>query len=435
MNKKKKIMVAVVSILVAALILTGVVTVYLWQRKNKQTAQVQSVERLNQRGFEGEVTSYGMVTNDYYQDVFLMDGQTVLEVYVKEGQEVKTGDKLMAYDMTLSSLKLEMQELEIQTIDNKITLAKRELERLKKETPIPEQSRDPKTDQNSDSENDGEEDPTYDTEEDPADSRETGDAMDVPKGHTAAELATAIKAKEKELRDLDLEKRRAQLTLDQMKKVAADGVVLATVDGVVKTVGDKNNPPTDGTAFLTVSGSEGLYVTGYLSEFQLQSVEIGQVVYANSWDTGASFVATIQEISLYPGDGSNSYGSGNPNVSYYPYIAYIADTEGLKNGMYVELTMNARYSDENLTAIYLEKAYVREEDGRSYVLKADENGRLVKQYVETGRKLWGRAIEIKSGLTLEDRIAFPYGKTAREGVKVKDQSDDSDGYIDDIMYH
>ncbi len=434
MNKKKKIMVAVVSILVAALILTGVVTVYLWQRKNKQTAQVQSVERLNQRGYEG-VTSYGMVTNDYYQDVFLMDGQTVLEVYVKEGQEVKTGDKLMAYDMTLSSLKLEMQELEIQTIDNKITLAKRELERLKKETPIPEQSRDPKTDQNSDSENDGEEDPTYDTEEDPADSRETGDAMDVPKGHTAAELATAIKAKEKELRDLDLEKRRAQLTLDQMKKVAADGVVLATVDGVVKTVGDKNNPPTDGTAFLTVSGSEGLYVTGYLSEFQLQSVEIGQVVYANSWDTGASFEATIQEISLYPGDGSNSYGSGNPNVSYYPYIAYIADTEGLKNGMYVELTMNARYSDENLTAIYLEKAYVREEDGRSYVLKADENGRLVKQYVETGRTLWGRAIEIKSGLTLEDRIAFPYGKTAREGVKVKDQSDDSDGYIDDIMYH
>ncbi len=434
MNKKKKIMVAVVSILVAALILTGVVTAYLWQRKNKQTAQVQSVERLNQRGYEGEVTSYGMVTNDYYQDVFLMDGQTVLEVYVKEGQEVKTGDKLMAYDMTLSSLKLEMQELEIQTIDNKITLAKRELERLKKETPIPEQSRDPKTDQNSDSENDGEEDPTYDTEEDPADSRETGDAMDVPKGHTAAELATAIKAKEKELRDLDLEKRRAQLTLDQMKKVA-DGVVLATVDGVVKTVGDKNNPPTDGTAFLTVSGSEGLYVTGYLSEFQLQSVEIGQVVYANSWDTGASFVATIQEISLYPSDGSNSYGSGNPNVSYYPYIAYIADTEGLKNGMYVELTMNARYSDENLTAIYLEKAYVREEDGRSYVLKADENGRLVKQYVETGRTLWGRAIEIKSGLTLEDRIAFPYGKTAREGVKVQDQSDDSDGYIDDIMYH
>lgn len=411
MNKKKKIIVAVVSILVAAVILAGVITAYLWHRKNTQTAQVQPVESLNQGYYEDEVTSYGMVTNDNYQDVFLMDGQTVLEVYVKEGQEVRTGDKLMAYDMTLTSLKLEMQELEIQTIDNKITLARRELERLKKETPIPEQSIDPKTDPDAD----------YDITED-------------------SEFAAAIKTKEKELRDLDLEKRRAQLTLDQMKKVTADGVVLATIDGVVKTVGDKNNPPADGSAFLTVSGSEGLYVTGYLSEFQLQSVEIGQVVYANSWDTGASFEATIQEISLYPGDGSNSYGSGNPNVSYYPYIAYIADTEGLKNGMYVELTMSARYSEENSTAIYLEKAYVREEDGRSYVLKADENNRLVKQYVETGRTLWGSTIEIKSGLAPEDRIAFPYGKTAREGVKVEDlfNGNDSfidDGYIDNVLYH
>ncbi len=391
MSRQKKIIAAFISILATAAVIAGIATVWLWHRRNNMTAEVMSVELLNQGYSEDNMTGYGMVTNDFYQEVFLLDGQSVAEVCVQEGQEVKTGDKLLVYDMTLTNLQLEMQQLELQTIDNKITLAKRELEKLKKE-PVEDES----------------------------------------EGWTAEDLAAAIKGKERELRDLDLTKRQAMLALEQMKKVTEDGQVLATVDGVVKTVGDKNNPPSDGSAFITVSGSEGLYVTGYLSELQLGKVKVGQVIYANSWETGNSFEATIQEISLYPGDGNNSYGEGNPNVSYYPYTAYIENTEGLKNGMYVELTMTATYSDDAPVSIYLEKAYVREENGRSYVLKADENDRLVKQYVETGKTVWGSAVEIKSGVTLEDRIAFPYGKTAKEGIKVQEQSG---GYIDDFIYY
>ena len=108
------------------------------------------------------------------------------------------------------------------------------------------------------------------------------------------------------------------------------------------------------------------------------------------------------------------------SVSYYSYTAYIADTEGLKNGEYVDLTMTGNTGNSN--GIYLEKAYVREEDGKSYVMKADKKDRLVKQYVVTGKTLWGQAVEIVSGLDQEDRIAFPYGKTAKEGAKVKESS-------------
>lgn len=63
---------------------------------------------------------------------------------------------------------------------------------------------------------------------------------------------------------------------------------------------------------------------------------------------------------------------------------------------------------------------MRLENGKSYVLKADENDRLVKQYVKTGKIIYGDTIEIKSGLTEDDRIAFPYGKTAKEGIRVVD---------------
>ena len=57
------------------------------------------------------------------------------------------------------------------------------------------------------------------------------------------------------------------------------------------------------------------------------------------------------------------------------------------------------------------------DSGKYYVLKVGEDDRLVKQYVQTGRTIYGSAIEIKGGLNESDRIAFPYGKTAKEGIR------------------
>lgn len=542
MSKKKKIIVTIVTLVVIAGLITGGIFFYLWRQQNTLVAEVQPVENLNWGYGGNQMTSYGMVRNDFYQDVYLINGQTVKEVYVTEGQEVKAGDPLMAYDMTLTNLQIEMQELEVETIKNRITLAERELEKLKKEKPIPEQPDIQEPDiqvpdiQQPDIQEPGIQEPAQTdpatgayhflsgdisteqvcvsgtgTSEDPyvihcmpdcyvegsylnqlaaaeasivvrlqiidpaigqavpgqfwdissqllgeigmlfddmakwsvvsRGPMEESDPIEpeipiepepmepdpiepeIPQGYTAKELAEAIEKTKKDLKDLDLKERQAQLQLEQMQKVTEDGVVLASVDGVIKTVGDKDNPPQDGSAFITVSGSEGLYVTGTLSEMQLKDVQVGQVVYANAWETGMYFEATIQEISPYPTDNSNSWGEGNPNVSYYPYTAFIANAEGLKNGEYVDLTMNAAPSVEDNMAIFLQKAYVREEDGKSYVMIADENDRLKKQYVVTGRTLYGEAIEIKAGLSREDRIAFPYGKTAKEGVKVKDSSD------------
>ena len=44
-----------------------------------------------------------------------------------------------------------------------------------------------------------------------------------------------------------------------------------------------------------------------------------------------------------------------------------------------------------------------------------------KQSVKTGKSLWGSYVEIKSGLTNDDYIAFPYG--VREGEKTKVSED------------
>ena len=45
--------------------------------------------------------------------------------------------------------------------------------------------------------------------------------------------------------------------------------------------------------------------------------------------------------------------------------------------------------------------------------------------VKTGKIINGDTIEIKSGLTEDERIAFPYGKTAKEGIRAVNADDSS----------
>ncbi|MGN0352517.1 MAG: efflux RND transporter periplasmic adaptor subunit [Roseburia sp.] len=242
-----------------------------------------------------------------------------------------------------------------------------------------------------------------------------------PEGYTAEELAAAIAEAEAKLKTLDIDKRKAELELETLQKTSEDGTLYATVAGTVKTVGDLEDYVNDGTAFLVVAGSEGLYVTGAVSELLLDQVGVGTVVTASSWESGMSFEAVITEISDYPTESDSYYGEGNYNCSYYPYTAYIEDTTGLKNGEYLDLSITT--GGDSGSAIYLEKAYVRTEDGKSYVMVANEDDKLEKRYVTTGKTIYGYAIEITSGLSMEDRVAFPYGKNAVEGVSVTDAED------------
>ena len=95
----------------------------------------------------------------------------------------------------------------------------------------------------------------------------------------------------------------------------------------------------------------------------------------------------------------------------------------ISNGDNLSLSINLGGDEDSSDKIYLDKAYVRKEDGKSYVMKDDGTGHLVKQYVKTGKTIYGYAVEIKSGVTMDDYLAFPYGKTAKEGVKTNKDED------------
>ena len=78
----------------------------------------------------------GMVCDDACQTINLKDGQKVTEVYVTKDQQVKAGDKLLAYDVTSLSLSVEMKQLEIQSLENQLASEKQKLDKLKNTKPV-----------------------------------------------------------------------------------------------------------------------------------------------------------------------------------------------------------------------------------------------------------------------------------------------------------
>ncbi|MBQ2705281.1 MAG: biotin/lipoyl-binding protein [Agathobacter sp.] len=539
---KKKVIVIAIGIVATLGVVGGAILGYKEYVANTREVEVQPVSYINW-GYWGDTeTSYGMVTNDSAQEIYLTDSMKIQNVYVQQGDVVKVGDPLLAYDTSELQINIQRKKLDINTTENDIVQAMHKLNALKNATPVdktpPQMDEDkfeelagqdkiynsitekdakdnriynyltkdaipssgagtqdapyiyyvntnayaygsffngirpsttdldgvsvrlivPKKNVNGMMETDASGTPIPDTsltiyqkdfngaqipaeydadkmwyvftglERSPSDL--AGDYRDdylneledwsEPEGYTQHELVQAIADTEKRLKDLDISRRKQLLELESMQKTASDGVLYAEVAGEVKTLGDPDNPPQDGTAFLVVAGNDGLYVSGTISELLLGDVTVGTVVTANSWESGMSFEATITEISDYPVS-SNSWGEGNPNVSYYAYTAYIEDSTALRNGEYVDLSISTNQSEDG-GGIYIDKAYVREEDGKSYCMIADENGRLKKQYIVTGKTVYGSAIEVKSGITDEDLIAFPYGKDVVEGAKAVEAS-------------
>ena len=240
-------------------------------------------------------------------------------------------------------------------------------------------------------------------------------------GGTAAEIQQQIKDKEKEIRDYQLDIKETNLEIKDIQKKLNNQTIKSTLNGVVKTVGDPEKESNDGKPLIQVVSSEGLYVQGTVSESKMNKLKVGATLSGYSYDNGVSFTAEVREISPYPSDN----GQDGANASSYPFTAYIADASGLSNNSWAELTLLDE-EDGQGDGIYLEKPFVRTENGQYYVMKDDGTGHLTKQIVQVGGIQYGSSYQITGGLSMDDKIAFPYGKDVKEGAKTEE------GTLDDL---
>ena len=256
-------------------------------------------------------------------------------------------------------------------------------------------------------------------------------------GYTSSQLKELIAEKRQEIKNYQYELKQNKLDLEKARLALKNSTVLSTVDGVVRTLTDLDTAAASNQPFLVVTGAEQYYVTGVLGEGLLGSVQPGDTVTATCWENGMTYSAQVVSISDYPlEDGANYYyGTGNPNSSSYEFVAVLGaenDTSTLRNGMYVDLTLSVQEGVESDGGLYLDKAYLREDEGGSYVMKVSRENRLEKTYVSTGKTIYsGSYVEIRSGLEVEDYIAFPYGTDVKDGVRAVIQGTEEVPYPED----
>ena len=126
-KKARTILISAVSVVVVIAIVIGI----LWYLgRNNDPVKVLPVIMHSSSYMGNETQSGGTVTADRIQKVYASATQTITQIFVQEGQEVKKGDALLSYDTTLSDIQLERKEIAVRQAELNLQDAQKELARI-----------------------------------------------------------------------------------------------------------------------------------------------------------------------------------------------------------------------------------------------------------------------------------------------------------------
>lgn len=239
--------------------------------------------------------------------------------------------------------------------------------------------------------------------------------LDIPDNeiYTREELNSKISEAENSISDLKFQKRQAEIDLKKAQKELEKGKEVAVMDGVVTHISSVNKEHKDGDILVSVSNDTATKVVCTLNENDINSIYVGakaKVEYSKNDEEIKEYEGTISSIS--------DELSENIDISLASDIDYydveITLDENINTDNPISVIIDSLKEDNS---IWLEEMFIRYENGREYVMLANENNILEKRYVEIGSTLYGEIFEIKSGINNDDRIALPYGN-AVDGAEV-----------------
>ncbi len=527
MTAKKKIIIASVSIVVAAGGVFGGYKINEARKKSGAVADVVPVSYLNSGYWGGNLQLEGYITSGNVQTVRQDSSLLVNKIMVSQGDSVKKGDPLIEYDVTLFELELREKKTNLAVIEDNIKHAKKEVTRLQNlqpseaMPPMPEPTMPPVPEKPQVSVVERIVDPTsavsgsgaqndpylFNCSENTVVSAEflqyllangsfadfnvyannslsykwsisganvpegaaewvvgTGvqtdgmgnvsvdfsavrfgsfkafsatedepEIVDIPQMsfdeykqslssnsddyvYSRAELAQMVSKKQEEIKTLEIQRKSADVEYRKAQAQSKDGILKSDIDGVVTMVNDGSDPENTGSDLLVVQGNSGLSITATIGEYNLEKISVGTIVSVTSYETGAMASAEITSIETTPEENYYSW-NDNPNSSGYSFTADILDdVEGFNVNQWVGINLTEEQTGD---ALYIPVHYTREENDRYYVFKEGKDGKLEKQYIKTGAIIYD-SIEIKEGLSFDDKICFPYGKNIEEGIKTQE---------------
>ncbi len=419
MKKKKK---AVIPIIILLLIVIGVVIGVIVAKKKKENdaegvVYVESVKNITGAGFYGENRYMGIVESQETKGVEKASDKTVKTVFVEVQDTVKEGDPLFEYDTEEMELKLKQLELELTSINNSITTANQQIATLNSEK-----------------------------EQVPAEER--------------IEYTSQIQSLQAQINQYNYDASAKQLEIDRQKVAMQNSIVYSPMDGVIKEIknesggsqssGDMDyydpygSDDNNSNAFIQIMAMGDYRIKGTANEMNIYSMSEGTPVIVRSRiDETQTWTGTITKIDTeHPDQNNNNYFySSGTQTTKYPFYVELDSIDGLMLGqhLYIELDYGQSAAKEGL---WLDEFYIVTDDGAPYVWAADKKDRIEKRKVELGEYDENlMRYEILSGLSAEDRIAFP-DSYIKEGMKVTENYEDvinqnmqgGDGMPEDFDY-
>lgn len=107
----------IIAALCVALVGGGIYGILLLARGSSGRVNVYPVTDFITTYADDQAETQGQVVTDKLQSVYISSTQTVTEIYVKEGDTVRAGDRLLAFDTTLTDLELERKNIAVQQLE------------------------------------------------------------------------------------------------------------------------------------------------------------------------------------------------------------------------------------------------------------------------------------------------------------------------------
>ncbi len=346
---------------------------------------VQSVQTLGALGGIAPGDRFaGLVVSENVSEINRDTEKSILELYVKEGDDVEEGQELFSYDTEELQLTLDKQKLELEQLKASIENYNTQIAELEKE-------RD-----------------------------RVGAAL---KLQYTLEIQTMML----DLKEAELNQKTKEGEVAKSEDLLANAVVVSPVKGRVQSISESGtdnygNP----LPYITIQQIGSYRVKGVLGELQRGGIMEGtrlKITARNDetqvWTGTVSLVDYENPVQGNDYGGAIYVGSGTDDMtasSRYPFYVQLDSTEGLILGQHVYMELEVIEGEEEQGLSIGSAFFAYEEDGTPYVW-VESRGKLEKRPVTLGEyDPMTDTYEVLEGLTEEDFIAFPDPEICVEGA-------------------
>lgn len=332
----------------------------------------------------------GVVVSEHVVEIDRDADQTIAELYVAAGDEVRLNAKLFEYDTDALSLAIDKQELEMDKLTQQIKDLKAQVTDLTKQ---------------------------INTEKKKSSSKQDKDLL--------ATLEMSLRQVNLELTTAEYSKDSLNAEITYNKNVLKNAVVRSPIKGTVRSINE------NGTPYITIQQSGAYQIKGTLNELSLSAgiMEGVGVTILSRTDPTAYWTGVVSMVD-YNNTASNGYddmygntGDGLSTSTSYPFYITLDSTDGLLLGQHVYIQISAAAVPDDLLRIpegYVFDIATDEEtfETTGSVWGVDmETGKLMKTPVVIGEydPTYGTYV-ILDGITAESYLADPADPGVKEGA-------------------